>query len=133
MKEDGHKVFFSNNRLTVNELAVSYNTLEIKKKIYLRNITGTTFYDSRIQRVSFIIGFVMGLYGFFAYKQYDYVAILVAAILFVIGSIVGFILTKDKLTIHSNASVLAISYNLGFKESPDEIQNAIDAAMKYKS
>jgi len=131
-KEDGHKIFFSNNRLTVNELSVSYNTLEIKKKIYLRNITGTTYYDARVQRVSFVIGFVAGLYGFFAYRQYNYIAILIASILFVVGSIVGFILTKDKLTIHSNASILSISYNLGFKENPDEIQNAIDAAMKYK-
>jgi hypothetical protein len=129
--EDKSKTFFMNKNLIITENSVNYIGMGMDKKIYIRNLAGIDFYNARLERVMAVITFAVGILGLYLNKQYHTVYIVIAAILFMIGGIVALILSKDKLTIHSNASTLAISYNLGMKENIMDIQRAIDDAVKY--
>jgi hypothetical protein len=129
--EDRFKTFFVNKNLTITENSVSYTGMEMDKEIYLKNLAGTSFYNARLERVMAIITFAAGILLLYFYKQYGIIYIVIAALLFIIGGIVAFILSKDKLTIHSNASALAISYKLGMGEQVKDIQKALNDAIKY--
>jgi hypothetical protein len=129
--EEKQKVFFANNDLTITENYVCYKNADVGKRIYLRNVAGTSFYNARVERTMSIFTFVIGIACIYFYARYELIYILITSILFSIGGIIGFILSKDKLTIHSNASTLSISYKLGMKEQIEEVQKTLDDAVKY--
>jgi len=110
---------------------ISFRSLELNKKIYTRNIAGYDFHSARLERAMSLITSVVGLLGFFYYSQNHNMYILGGSILFLVGGIVGFILSKDLLTIHSNASTLSIPFRLGFKEHLLDIEHSLDEAVRY--
>src|SRR5512135_2483369 len=111
--EEKSKVFFSNKELTITEQYVDYKGTDVGKRIYMRNIAGTSFYNARVERTMSVFTLLIGLVCIYFYMRYVLVYILLAAVLLIMGGIVGFLLSKDKLNIHSNASTLSISYKLG--------------------
>jgi hypothetical protein len=129
--ESDLKVFFTNPNITITDQYVNYTGTGMEKRIYIRNLAGTDFYVARLERVMAIITFAMGMLGLYLYKHYGMLFIVILSVLFMIGGIVAFFLSKDKLTIHSNSVTLSISYNLGMKEHVRDIQKALDDAVKY--
>jgi hypothetical protein len=125
------KTFFKNNYVTITDEFVSFRSLDMNKKIYIRNVAGYDFHSGRIERMMSLITSLVGLIGFYLYSQYLINYIMIGGILFLLGGIVGFILSRDLLTIHSNASTLAIPFKLGMKEHIVEIEHALDSAVNY--
>jgi hypothetical protein len=125
------KTFFTNNYLTITDEYISYRSFDMKKKIYVRNIAGYDFHSARMERMMSFIASLVGILGFYLYTQYNIIYILAGSILFLVGGIVGFILSKDSLTIHSNASTLSMPFKLGRKQHLADVECALDDAVRY--
>jgi hypothetical protein len=125
------KTFFKNDYLMITDEFVSYRSMDMNKKIYIRNIAGTDFHSARIERMMSLITSAVGILGFYFYHQYNIIYILLGSILFIVGGVVGFILSRDTLSIHSNASTLSIPFKLGMKEHILDIEHSLDEAIRF--
>jgi hypothetical protein len=127
-----HEVFFDNDELIVTEYAITQHLSSgADKKIYTENVAGMTFSSNLYSRIIAIILFVVSIIGaYVGYSTYNSIIALAIFVTVCIGSIIGFLLSKDKLIIQSNASILSISYELGFNQYVIDIQEAIDKAVK---